>query len=74
MGVDLRNTWQQPNPFIVLSMTAAEIAAIGTPIEGMLVYDSTNDKFAVYQASAWKRKYEPRSCEREYSFRLAGCA
>ena len=53
MGIDLHN-FTIPNPFIVPSMTAAEIAAIGTPIEGMLIYDTTNDKFAVYQASAWK--------------------
>ena len=54
MPMDLKNTWQQPNPFTILSMTAAEIAGIGTPVEGMIVYDTTNDKFAVYQASAWK--------------------
>jgi hypothetical protein len=53
MGIKVIN-FPIPNPFPVPSMTAAEIAAYPTPIAGMIVYDSTNNKLVVRAAAAWE--------------------
>ena len=58
MATDVKNTWQQPSPMplfpLVESMTAAEIAAIGTPVPGMLVYNSDTNKLNFRAAAAWE--------------------
>ncbi len=58
MATDLKNTWQQPSPMplfpLVESKTAAEIAALGSPVAGMVLYDSTNNKLVVRVAAAWE--------------------
>lgn len=44
---------QSTGALIVPRMTAANIASMTSVIEGMIVYDITNDKFKGYEAGAW---------------------
>ncbi len=58
MATRVHNTWQKPSPLplfpLVESKTAAQIAGLGSPIAGMVLYDSTNNKLVVRVAAAWE--------------------
>ena len=52
MGIGANNP-TTPSPFIVPSMSAAEIAAL-TAVNGMLMYNTTNNVLTAYIDGAWK--------------------
>lgn len=49
---DLQTAFSEIVP-IIQNMTAAEISAISSPVDGMMIYDETNDVFVIRRNSTW---------------------